>query len=138
MRMGNNYYRYLNEEVIDTMATKMGQIPIKKILLNSQTARHDGEYEFIIDCKSVYFNALYDNEGHLQYIDQYFYTDDHSQDDMDMAADGQELLSVDQNDFPVKSYLLSKMTKGNEWLRFHAIVPNAVDADYFHQKYLGE
>ncbi|MDF2928916.1 MAG: hypothetical protein K0Q75_1154 [Anaerospora sp.] len=49
-----------------------------------------------------------------------------------------ELLSVDCRDFPAKAYLLTKEEQGNEWLRFHAIVPDEIDPDYFYQKYLGE
>lgn len=120
------------------MATKMGQIPVKKIFLNSQTISDEGEYEFIIDCESIYFNALYDNDGNLQCVDQYFYTDKLPYDDVESATDSQELLSVDHNDFPVKSYLLAKQEQGNEWMRFHAVVPKVVNPDYFYQKYLGE
>jgi len=120
------------------MTMKMGNLPIKKVLLDSQTATDEGEYEFIIDCESVYFNALYDNEGSLQCVDQYFYTEKRSYSDIESATKERELLSVDQHDFPVKSYLLAKQQQGNEWLRFHAVVPKMVDPDYFHQKYLGE
>jgi len=120
------------------MVIKMGQLPVKKILINSQTACDEGEFEFIIDCESVYFNALYDNDGKLQCVDQYFYTDQRSHDDIDSATEEQELLNVDNIDFPVKSYLLAKQEHGNEWLRFHAVVPKEVDPDYFQQKYIGE
>ena len=120
------------------MVTKMGKLPIKKVLLNSQTMTAEGEFEFIIDCESVYFNALYDNDGKLQYLDQYFFTEHRSHDDMDSATREQEFLGVDDQDFPVKSYLLAKEEQGNEWLRFHAVVPKEVNPDYFHQKYLGE
>jgi len=120
------------------MVMKMGQLPVKKVLLNSQTACDDGEFEFIIDCESVYFNALYDNDGQLQCVDQYFYTENRSHDDIGTATEEQELLNVDNIDFPVKSYLLAKQEQGNEWLRFHAVVPKEVDPDYFQQKYLGE
>lgn len=120
------------------MAMKMGQLPVKKVLINSQTAINDGEFEFVIDCESIYFNALYDNDGKLQCVDQYFYTEKLSYDDMERAAAEHELLSVDNNDFPAKSYLLAKQEHGNEWLRFHAVVPKEVDPDYFQQKYLGE
>lgn len=120
------------------MVTKMGKLPIKKVLLNSQTMCNEGEFEFIIDCESVYFNALYDNDGKLQYVDQYFYTEHNSHDDIDSAIDEQEVLGIDDYDFPVKSYLLAKQEHGNEWLRFHAIVPKEVNPDYFQQKYLGE
>lgn len=120
------------------MAMKMGQLPVKKVLLNSKTVSDEGEYEFIIDCESVYFNALYDNDGTLQDVDQYFYTDKLSYEDLDRATAEHELLSVDTNDFPVKSYMLAKQEHGNEWMRFHAVVPKNVNPDYFHQKYLGE
>jgi len=120
------------------MVMKMGQLPIEKVLINSHTACDEGEFEFIIDCESVYFNALYDNDGKLQYVDQYFYTANRSHDDIDSATEEQELLSVDHIDFPVKSYLLAKQEQGNEWLRFHAVVPKEIDPDYFQQKYIGE
>lgn len=118
------------------MTVKMGELPIKKVLLNSQTANHEGECEFIIDCEAVYFNAIYDNGGQLQCVDQYFYTENHSHDDIESAAAEQELLSVDQEDFPAKSYLLAKQEQGEEWLRFHAVVPKMINHEYFHQKYL--
>ena len=137
MIVGNNCSVHFIKEA-KTMVRKMGQLPVKKILLNSQTASVEGEYEFIIDCESVYFNALYDNDGHLQSIDQYFYTQKRSYEDINRATAEQELLSVDNHDFPVKSYLLAKQEQGNEWMRFHAVVPKAVNPDYFHQKYLGE
>jgi hypothetical protein len=137
MIVGNNCTVHFNKEA-NNMAMKMGQIPVKKILLNSQAVSNEGEFEFIIDCESVYFNALYDNDGNLQYVDQYFYTENHSYDAMERAAAEHELLSVDNNDFPVKSYLLAKQEQGNEWMRFHAVVPKVVSPDYFHQKYLGE
>ncbi len=121
-----------------TMATKMGRLPVKKVLLNSKTVSDEGEYEFIIDCESIYFDVGYDNEGALQFVDQYFYTDRNSQGDLEFAAEQNILLNVDDNDFPVKSYLLAKQEQGNEWLRFHAVVPKTVDPGYFHQKYLGE
>jgi len=120
------------------MVMKMGQIPVQKIFINSQTASEEGEFEFVVDCESVYFNALYDNDGKLQCVDQYFYTPGRSHDDIDSAIEDEELLSVDNTDFPVKSYLLAKQEQGNEWLRFHAVVPKEVDPDYFYQKYLGE
>jgi len=120
------------------MPMKMGQLPVKKILLNSQTATVQGEYEFIIDCESIYYNALYNNEGNLQGIDQYFYTEKLSYEDLDDATEEQELLNVDENDFPVKSYMLAKQEQGKEWLRFHAVVPKVVDPGYFYQKYLGD
>ncbi|GMB00318.1 hypothetical protein [Pelosinus sp. IPA-1] len=120
------------------MATKMGPLPIKKVMFNSKVANDDGEYEFIIDCESVYFDVGYDNEGNLQFVDQYFYTERHSHGDINYALEQEDLLSVDDTDFPVKSYLLAKQENGNEWLRFHAVVPKTVDPGYFHQKYIGE
>lgn len=120
------------------MPMKMGQLPVKKVLLNSHTVSSQGEYEFVIDCESIYYNALYDNEGKLQGVDQYFYTDKLSYKDLASATKEQELLSVDENDFPVKSYMLAKREQDKEWLRFHAVVPKTVDPDYFHQKYVGD
>ena len=115
---------------------KMGQLPVKKVLLHSEAANAEGECEFIIDCEAVYFNAMYDNSGKLQCVDQYFYTENHSHEDIESATAEQELLSVDQHDFPVKSYLLAKNEQGDEWLRFHAVVPKTIDHEYFHHKYL--
>lgn len=115
---------------------KMGQLPVRKVLLHSETANSEGECEFIIDCEAVYFNAIYDNGGKLQCVDQYFYTENHSHDDIESATAEEELLSVDQHDFPVKSYLLAKQEQGDEWLRFHAVVPKTIDHEYFHHKYL--
>ena len=120
------------------MVMKMGQLPVKKVLINSDTAYDEGEFEFVIDCESVYFNALYDNDGKLQCVDQYFYTKNRSHDDIESACEEQELLNVDNSDFPVKGYLLAKQEQGNEWLRFHAVVPKEVDPDYFQQKYLND
>lgn len=117
---------------------KMGQLPVKKILLNSQTENTEGECEFIIDCEAVYFNAVYDHGGKLQCVDQYFYTENHSHEDIETATADQELLHVDDQDFPVKSYLLAKKEEGDEWLRFHAIVPKVIDHEYFYQKYLSK
>lgn len=120
------------------MAMKMGRIPVRRVLLNSQVANDEGEFEFVIDCESIYFDVGYDNAGELQTIEQYFFTGRNSHADIHAAVEEQNLLSVDDSDFPVKGYLLAKQEEGNEWLRFHAVVPKKVDPDYFHQKYLGE
>ena len=120
------------------MAMKMGRIPVRRVFFNSQVASDEGEFEFVIDCESIYFDVAYDNAGNLQSLEQYFFTSRNSHADIDEAVEGHNLLSVDDSDFPVKSYLLAKQEEGNEWLRFHAVVPKTVDPDYFHQKYLGE
>lgn len=120
------------------MAIKMGRLPVKKVFFNSKVASDEGEYEFVIDCDSIYFDVGYDNDGNLQFVDQYFYTEHNTHADINCAAEEEALLSVDEYDFPVKSYLLAKQEGGNEWLRFHAVVPKTVDPGYFHQKYLGE
>jgi hypothetical protein len=57
---------------------------------------------------------------------------------MQQAIGDKQLLSVDNRDYPVKSYLLTKNEHGTEWLRFHAIIPQSVNPDYFYQKYVGE
>lgn len=120
------------------MAIKMGSLPVKKVLLKSEIVSDEGEYEFIVDCESVYFDVGYDNSGNLQFVDQYFYTDRNSPGILCSAAEKSLLLHVDEIDFPAKSYLLAKREKGNEWVRFHAVVPKVIDPGYFHQKYLGE
>ncbi len=120
------------------MGIQMTQLPIKRVFIDSRTANEDGNYEFTIDCGAVYFGAAYDNDGSLLAVDQYFYTDSCSQNDLERAVNGKDLLSVDIKDYPVKTYLLNKHERGNEWLRFHAVVPQDVDPDYFHQKYIGE
>lgn len=74
----------------------------------------------------------------MQFIDQYFYTPSRSHDDMERESMLKALLQVESDDFPVKAYLLAKEEAGKEWIRFHAIVPQAVNGDYFFQKYIGE
>jgi hypothetical protein len=112
-------------------------IPVDKISLNAHTPG-DNDFAFTIDCGAVYFGAIYDNTGHLQYIDQYFYTENSSRWDLASAvAHGEEII-VDEDDFPVETYLLTKQERGEEWLRFHAVVPDNIDTSYFAQKYLLE
>lgn len=112
-------------------------IPVDKIFLNTHTP-DDNNFEFTIDCGAVYFGAVYDNTGHLKHIDQYFYTQNASRWDLASAvAHGDEVI-VDEDDFPVETYLLTKKEQEEEWLRFHAIVPNNIDTTYFAQKYLNE
>lgn len=120
------------------MAMKMNQIPVERIFLDVRTPDIAGGYEFTLDCGAVYFGAVYDDDGSLLAIDQYFYTENFSRDDMEDAIDTRDLLAVDDRDFPSKTYLLSKVEDGNEWLRFHAVVPEEINPDYFHQKYIGE
>ena len=116
---------------------QMSTMPVKRILLDKRTSA-SGTYEFDVDCGAVYFGVVYDGEGNLVSIDQYFYCDTLSSDDMDDAIYSDDLLSVDSKDFLVKAYLLSTDIKGNEWLRFHAVVQEKIDSGYFNQKYIGE
>lgn len=120
------------------MTIKMSPVSVERIFFDTRTPDVTGDFEFTVDCGAVYFGAVYNNDGTLRAIDQYFYTEAFSRDDMDEALDTDELLSVEGGDFPVKTYLLSREEGGNEWLRFHAVVPDAIDPDYFHQKYIGE
>lgn len=120
------------------MAIEMSRLPIKSIYLDSRMPDEDGTYEFTIDCGAVYFGAVYDDQGDLMFIDQYFYTDDFSQDNLTEAISQAELLTVENRDYPVKAYLLNKNVDGNEWHRFHAIVTDSINPDYFHQKYIGD
>jgi hypothetical protein len=119
------------------MPIKMDQVPVDRIFLDIRTPMDNGSYEFTIDCGAVYFGAEYDDDGTLIAVDQYFYTDAFSRDDMEDSADNDALLSVDDRDFPLKVYLLTKQESGTEWLRFHAVVPEEINPDYFYQKYLG-
>lgn len=116
----------------------MSQIPVKRVYLDSQNANETGNYEFTIDCGAVYFGAVYDNDGDLMTVDQYFYTERNSRDDLESAADSSELLSVDKRDFRSRTYMLTKDDGKNEWIRFHAVVPQDINPDYFHNKYIGE
>jgi hypothetical protein len=117
----------------------MDQLPIKRLLLDSHIACEEGLYEFTIDCGAIYFGAVYNSDGDLTNVAQYFYTEACSRDDMQQSIGDKQLLSVDNRDYPVKSYLLTKNdADGTEWLRFHTIVPQSVDPDYFYQKYVGE
>jgi len=119
------------------MTQKTALIPTEQILLNANTPG-DNTFEFTIDCGAVYFGAVYDKNGRLQHIDQYFYTKNASRDDLSSAiALGEEVI-VDEDDFPVKAYLLTREDKGEEWLRFHAIAPDQIDTSYFAQKYLNQ
>jgi len=117
---------------------QMNQLPVKRVLLDSRVANEDGTYEFTVDCGVVYFGAVYDNDGNLITVDQYFYTESCSRNDLENSVDNNELLSVDNRDYWAKTYLLTKQEGDNEWLRFHAVVPQEIDPDYFHQKYIGE
>lgn len=119
------------------MAIKMGNLPVKKVLLNSKAA-DEGECQFIVDCDSVYFDVEYDKHGNLQSVDSYFYAEHNFPGSLCTAEERERMLNVDDNDFPVKSFLLAKREQGNEWVRFHAVVPKIIDPGYFHQKYLGE
>lgn len=120
------------------MKMQMIEVPVKKIFVDSDTAVRNGIYEFTIDCGAVYFGAVYDGDGQLTAIDQYFYTEEASHDDMAEAAGDNQLLNVDSKDYWAKTYLLTKEEKDQEWLRFHAVVPQTIDPDYFYQKYIGE
>lgn len=119
------------------MENNTAAVPIHKILLNTFTP-DDNNFEFTIDCGAVYFGAVYDKKGGLQHIDQYFYTENASRWDLASAiAHGEEIL-VDEEDYPVEAYLITKQEGGEEWLRFHAVVPDRLDTEYFAQKYLNE
>ncbi|WP_425061250.1 hypothetical protein SCACP_20340 [Sporomusa carbonis] len=120
------------------MSIHMSQLPVKKIYIDSRPLSEDGTYEFTVDCDAVYFGATYDNDGKLMSIDQYFYTDRFSRDDLDGAMSDHQLLMLMTDDFPVKAYLLSKNIGGKDWLRFHAVVPCAINPDYFYSKFIGE
>ena len=120
------------------MPMKMNRVPVDKVFLDIRTPTATGSYEFTVDCGAVYFAAVYDDDGTLIAIDQYFYTDAYSRDDMEDNIDNSELLSVDDRDFPAKVYMLTKAEPGTEWLRFHAVVPEEINPDYFYQKYIGE
>jgi hypothetical protein len=117
---------------------QMSQIPVKKVYLNSKITSHIASYEFSIDCGAVYFGAIYDDEGNLQTVDQYFYTERYSRDDLESAAVGSDFLSVDSKDYRARTYLLTKYDGKNEWLRFHAVVPQEINPEYFNQKYIGD
>ncbi len=119
------------------MSMKMSRVPVSGVFLDSRAPAVTGEYEFTVDCGAVYFGAVYDDDGSLLSVDQYFYSEDFSRDDMEEALDTDELMFVDDRDFPVKTYLLSKEESGSEWLRFHAVVPDGIDPGYFRQKYIG-
>lgn len=120
------------------MSIHMSQLPVKKICIDVRTLSENGTYEFTVDCDAVYFGAVYDNDGSLQSVDQYFYTDRFSQDDLEGALEEDQLFTVDNRDFPTKTYLLSKNIAGKEWLRFHAVVPCAISPDYFYSKFIGD
>ncbi|WP_371370691.1 hypothetical protein [Sporomusa aerivorans] len=120
------------------MSIHMSKLPVKRICIDGQTLSEDGFYEFTVDCGAVYFGAVYNNEGQLQAVDQYFYSERFSRDDLEGAMQDDQLYSVDDRDFPAKGYLLSKSVDGKEWLRFHAVVPRAISPDYFYSKFIGE
>jgi len=120
------------------MSIKMSCVPVRKIYFDSRTPQQDGTFEFTIDCGAVYFGAVYDNDGTLLTIDQYFFTENFSREALNSAVETEDLLTVDDQDYIAKAYLLTKNINGNEWLRFHAVVPEIINPDYFHAKYLGE
>jgi len=120
------------------MGMAMSRMPVKAVYLDSHMPDENGNYEFTIDCGAVCFGAVYDDQGDLMFIDQYFYTEHFSQDNLSEAISHAELLTVEDRDYPVKAYLLNKNVAGNEWHRFHAIVSDAINPDYFHQKYIGD
>lgn len=134
---GNNCIRYVETGGI-ALRIQMSELPVKKVFLDSETANEDGLFEFTVDCGAVYFGAVYDGDGQLTTVDQYFYTENYSREDLESAAKNVQLLSVDTRDYKPKTYLLTKMESEQEWLRFHAIVPQEINPDYFYQKYVGE
>ncbi len=120
------------------MTMKMSRVPVDRVFLDRRGPAVTGECEFTVDCGSVYFGAVYGEDGSLLMVDQYFYSESFSRDDMEEAIAGDDLIYVDDRDFPVKTFLLSKKEGGDEWLRFHAVVPDGIDPGYFRQKYIGE
>ena len=120
------------------MSIHMSQLPVKRICIDGRTLSQDGAYEFTIDCGAVYFGAVYDNDGKLQSVDQFFYSERFSRDDLEGAMQDDQLFTVDDRDFPAKAYLLSKNVSGKDWLRFHAVVPCAISPDYFYNKFIGD
>lgn len=120
------------------MGIVMNHMPVKNIFLDRRLEETDGSYEFTIDCGSVYFGAVYDQAGDLLFIDQYFYSDDYSREDLSDAIIHKDLLSVEQSDFPVKAYLLTRSWGEQEWLHFHAVVSQNINPNYFETKYIGD
>lgn len=116
----------------------MSRLQVDDIFLDSRMLAENGTYEFIVDCDAVYFGAVYDGNGNLIAIDQYFFTKDWSRDALADANDALELLNIDFGEFPVDPYLLTKERNGKEWLRFHAVVPKRIDTEYFYEKYIGD
>lgn len=120
------------------MSMKMSAVPVDRIFVDSRAPGMTGQNEFTIDCGAVYFGAVYGEDGGLMSVDQYFYTEDFSRDDMEEALADTDLIFVDSGDFPVKTYLLTKEEEGTEWLRFHAVIPDRINPAYFRHKYIGE
>lgn len=120
------------------MSMKMSRVPVGGVFLDSRAPTVPSEYEFTVDCGAVYFGAVYDGDGSLLSVDQYFYSQSFSRDNMEEAIGGDDLVFVDDRDFPAKAYLLVRDEGGNEWLRFHAVVPEGIDPGYFRRKYRGE
>lgn len=114
----------------------MSVLPIARIFLDSTTPQTAEHYEFTLDCGAVYFGAMYDTNGQLAAINQYFYTENTSRDDLNSAMGYNQLISVDKQDFPAKAYLLRRQIKAREWLHFHAVVPQTIDPEYWRRKYL--
>lgn len=117
---------------------QMSQLPVKRVYIDGRNLSEEGTYEFTVDCDAVYFGAVYDNEGNLQSVNQYFYTERFSREDVEGALKDDQLFMVDGHDFPTRAYLLSKNIAGKDWLRFHAVVPCAVNPDYFYSKFIGD
>ncbi len=120
------------------MGIQMSFLPVDRILFDSRLPDDNGNFEFILDNGAVYFGTVYDGDGSLLTIDQYFFSRDFCREKMESAIDNRELLQIDISDFPVKTYMLNKNIDGTEWLRFHAVVPSQIDPDYYYQKYIGE
>lgn len=118
------------------MREKCNKLPIENIYIDTRTLDEHGPFEFTVDCGSVYFGAVYDGDGSLQAIDQYFYSKDYSHDDLEGSYEEHEIVDVEDEDFPVETYMLNKYEDGNEWLRFHAIVPDKINTHYFYEKYI--
>ena len=110
-------------------------IPVDNISLNIHTPG-ENNFEFTIDCGAVYFGAVYDKNGRLKHIDQYFFTDKASRWDLASAVTHGDEIIIDEQDYGVTAHLVTKQENGEEWLRFHAVVPDIIDTAYFARKYI--
>lgn len=58
------------------MTMRMSRVPAERVLFDVRTPTVAGRYEFTVDCGAVYFGAVYNDDGALLAIDQYFYTEE--------------------------------------------------------------